>query len=56
MSANMNFSSQVLFNTRLNRKTLRAIDFHEGEDIDETTVKELIRAAVDYNISSGKKK
>ena len=45
-----------LFNTRLNSKTVRAIDFHEGDDIDETALKELIRAAVDHNISSGKKK
>jgi hypothetical protein len=45
-----------LFNTRLNSKTVRAIDFYEGGDIDETALKELIRAAVDHNISSGKKK
>jgi len=45
-----------LFNTRLNSKTVRAIDFHEGDDIDETALKELIRAAVDHNVSSSKKK
>jgi hypothetical protein len=45
-----------LFNTRLNSKTVRAIDFHEEDDIDETALKELIRAAVDHNVSSSKKK
>jgi len=45
-----------LFNTRLDSKTVRAIDFHEGDDIDETALKGLIRAAVDHNISSSKKK
>lgn len=44
-----------LFNTRLNSKTVRAIDFYEGADIEETALKELIRAAVDLNISGGKK-
>ena len=45
-----------LFNARLNSNTVRAIDFHEGDNIDETALKELIRAAVDLNISGGKKK
>jgi len=45
-----------LFNTRLNSNTVRAIDFHEGDEIDEAALKELIRAAVDLNISGGKKK
>jgi hypothetical protein len=45
-----------LFNTRLDSKTVRAIDFHEGDDIDETALKELIRAAVDHNVSGSKKK
>jgi hypothetical protein len=45
-----------LFNTRLNSKTVRAIDFHKGDDIDETALKELIRAAVELNGSSSKKK
>ncbi len=40
-----------LFNSSLEGKTRRAIDFHEGEKIDETAFKELIRAAVDLNIS-----
>jgi len=41
-----------LFNTRLESKTVRAIDFHEGNDIDEPALKELIRAAVDQNVNS----
>jgi len=45
-----------LFNTRLDSKTVRAIDFHEGDTIDETALKELIRVAVDLNTSSSKKK
>jgi hypothetical protein len=43
-----------LFNTRLNSKTVRAIDFYEGDSINETALKELIRAAVDHNISGSK--
>jgi hypothetical protein len=45
-----------LFNTRLESNTVRAIDFHERDNIDETALKELICTAVDHNISSGKKK
>ena len=45
-----------LFNTRLNSKTVRAIDFYEEDDIDETALKELTRAAVDYNVTNAKKK
>jgi hypothetical protein len=45
-----------LFNAGLDAKATRAIDFGEGEDIDESSLKDLIRAAVAYNISSGKKR
>ncbi len=38
-----------LFNTRLDSKTVRAIDFHEDEAVDETALKALIRQAVDLN-------
>ena len=38
-----------LFNTRLNSKTVRAIDFHENEAIDETAVAALIRDAMALN-------
>jgi hypothetical protein len=41
--------SKKLFNTRLDSKTVRAIDFHEGDVIDETALKELILDAVELN-------
>ena len=40
-----------LFNSSLEGNTRRAIDFHEGEDINETAFKNLIRAAVNLNKS-----
>src|ERR1700728_5326116 len=36
-----------LFNSSLEGSTRRAIDFHEGETIDEAALKTLVRAAVD---------
>jgi len=45
-----------LFNAGLDAKATRAIDFSEGDDIDESALKELIRAAVAYNLSGSKKK
>lgn len=42
-----------LFNSSLDGNTRRAIDFHEGEKIDEKALKALIRAAVTLN---GKRK
>jgi hypothetical protein len=41
-----------LFNSSLEGNTRRAIDFHEGEEIDEKALKALIRAAVALNTSS----
>jgi hypothetical protein len=41
-----------LFNSSLEGNTRRAIDFHEGEKIDEKALKALIRAAVALNTSS----
>src|SRR5947208_5268533 len=41
-----------LFNSSLEGNTRRAIDFHEGDKIDETALKGLIRAAVALNTSS----
>ena len=38
-----------MFNSSLEGNTRRAIDFHEGEEIDETAFKALIRAAVELN-------
>src|SRR5438874_9415720 len=44
-----------LFNSSLDGKVRRAIDIHEGEDIDESAFKALVRQAVARN-SSGKAK
>jgi len=38
-----------LFNSSLDGNTRRAIDFHEGDTIDEKALMALIRAAVDLN-------
>jgi hypothetical protein len=43
-----------LFNSSLDGNTRRAIDIHEGEDIDEPAFKALVREAVALN-SAGKK-
>ncbi|MFU0502958.1 DUF1801 domain-containing protein [Pseudaminobacter sp. NGMCC 1.201702] len=40
-----------LFNSSLEGNTRRAIDFHEGDRIDEEALKALIRAAVSLNVS-----
>ena len=50
-------SPSVLFNSSLEGSTRRAIDFFEGDKIDEEALKALIRAAVALNISNqaGKK-
>ncbi len=42
-----------LFNSSLEGNTRRAIDFHEGDGIDEKALKALVRAAVELNTSSG---
>lgn len=39
------------FNARLNGKTDRAIELHEGDDIDEATIKALIQEAAQINDS-----
>jgi hypothetical protein len=38
-----------LFNTRLESNTVRAIDFHEDDAVDETALKALILEAVRLN-------
>jgi hypothetical protein len=43
-----------LFNSSLEGNTRRAIDFHEGDKIDEKALKALIRAAVALNTSSSR--
>jgi len=40
-----------LFNTRLNSKTVRAIDFYEGDAVNEAALKALILDAVRLNTS-----
>lgn len=41
-----------LFNASLEGNVRRALDLHEGEAIDEAALKELIRAAVAFNVAS----
>jgi hypothetical protein len=43
-----------LFNSSLDGNTRRAIDFHEGEQVDEEALKTLVRAAVTLNKSKAK--
>ena len=43
-----------LFNSSLEGNARRAIDFHEGDEIDEDAFKTLIRAAVALNRSSAR--
>ena len=43
-----------LFNSSLEGSTRRAIDFHEGEKIDEQALKALVRAAVTLNKSKAR--
>jgi hypothetical protein len=45
-----------LFNSSLDGNTRRAIDFHEGEKIDEEALKTLVRAAVTLNKSKNTSK
>jgi hypothetical protein len=47
-----------LFNSSLEGNTRRAIDFHQGDEIDAEALKALIRAAIDLNLAkkAGKKK
>ena len=44
--------SSGVFNASLEGNTRRAIDFHEGDEIDEEALKALIRAAVALNVSA----
>lgn len=46
----------TLFNSSLEGNTRRAIDIREGEKLDATAFKALIRAAIDLNTSGGKAK
>ncbi len=43
-----------LFNSSLEGNTRRAIDFREGDEVDEEALKDLIRAALALNASSAR--
>src|SRR5512143_3020890 len=45
-----------LFNTRLDSNTVRAIDFHEGDTVDEAGLKSLILEAVRLNTPKERKR
>jgi hypothetical protein len=45
-----------LFNTRLDSKTVRAIDVHEDDTVDETALKALIRDAVKLNTAKARER
>ena len=45
-----------LFNTRLDSKTVRAIDFHEGDTVDDAALKALILDAVGLNTPKERKR
>jgi hypothetical protein len=45
-----------LFNSSLEGNTRRAIDIHQGDKINERALKNLVRAAVDYNQAKKQKK
>jgi len=45
-----------LFNAGLDGNMRRAIDFLEGDKVDERALKALVRAAIEYNQSKSKKK
>jgi hypothetical protein len=47
---------QKLFNTRLDSKTVRAIDFHESDTVNEAALKALILEAVRLNTSKERKR
>jgi hypothetical protein len=45
---------QRLFNVRLDSKTMRAIDVHNGDTIDEAAFTALIRETVRLNTAKGR--
>lgn len=45
-----------LFNAGLDAKATRAIDIAENDKVDEAALKDLIRAAVEFNMAGKKKK
>src|SRR5438445_9740492 len=47
---------EKVFNAGLEGKTWRAIDFFEGDKVNEPALKNLVRAAIDHNQTRSKKK
>ena len=47
---------QKIFNSSLEGNARRAIDIHEGEQVDATAFKALVRAAIELNTAGGKPK
>ena len=45
-----------LFNTRLDSKTVRAIDFYEDNSVNDAALRALIREAVKLNMSKARKR
>jgi hypothetical protein len=45
-----------LFNAGLDAKATRAIDIHESDEINEPALRELVSAAVAYNMAGSRKK
>ena len=43
-----------LFNSSLDGNTRRAVDFHEGDKLNEKALRALIRAAISLNTAAGK--
>jgi hypothetical protein len=48
--------AKKLFNTRLESSTVRAIDFHEGEVVDEVALTALVLEAVELNTSKARER
>jgi hypothetical protein len=45
---------QEVFNARLDSNTARAVDVYEGDTVDESALKDLIRAGVERNLAKAK--
>ena len=45
-----------IFNTRMDSKTVRAVDFYEGETIDEDALRSIVSGAVDLNTKKHQEK
>ena len=44
-----------LFNAGLGAKAIRSIDLHQGDPLQEADLQDLIRAAIAFNLSGGKR-